>query len=189
MNRHRQGPLRARLGMALAGVVLITTALAGCSADAPEFDADTAQALQSGVLSVSVAAAAGDFATAQAELSAVRGTLASSADRLTASRTTTIQTAIDLVDADLAAAIAASAVPVEPDKPEETAKPQPSNEPAEPEKSKDPDKSEDSEDPATDQPDEDQQDEDESEKDSSDTDKNEKNKDNPGQCKKYDTCE
>ena len=191
MNRHHQRPLRARLGLVLAGAVVMATALAGCSAAATELDADTAQALQSGVKSVTVAAAAGDFATAQTELSAVRGTLAGSADRLTASRTTTIQTAIDLVDADLAAAIAASA-PDEPQEPEETAKPQESTKPVEPEKSEDTVDTVDN--PATDQPEEDQQDEDEAEKDKAkkdkaEKDKAEKDKDNPGQCKKNDTCE
>ena len=187
MNRDHQRPLRARLGLVLAGAVVMATALAGCSAAATELDADTAQSLQSGVMSVTVAAAAGDFATAQTELSAVRGTLAGSADRLTASRTTTIQTAIDLVEADLAAAIAASSAPVETAQPEETAKPQESTKPVEPEKSEDPVDTVD--DPATDQPEEDQQDEDKAEKDKAKKDKTEKNKDNPGQCKKNDTCE
>ena len=43
MNRHHQGRRRARLGLALAGAIVMATALAGCSAEAPDIDADTAQ--------------------------------------------------------------------------------------------------------------------------------------------------
>lgn len=155
----------------------MATILTGCGAATPSIDADTAAALQSGVLAVSVAAAAGDFATAQSELTAVRGTLEASADKLTAARTTQIQTAIDLVDADLAAAIAASA-PAEP-APTETSTP------VNTEDSDESDNSDDSEDspdpadqgPATDKPAK------------SDNKGPDKVKDNPGQCKKSGTCD
>jgi len=166
------GPsLRARLGAALAGAAVVATVLAGCTAATPRIDADTAAALQSGVMAVSVAAAAGDFTTAQADLAAVRDTLAASADTLTTARTSEIQAAIDLVDADLTAAIAASA-PAEPV-------------PAEPVTTADPENTDDADVPEDDGPGSDKP-----EKTDKGNDKgNDKGKDNPGQCKKKDTCE
>lgn len=183
MTRRHPVTLRTRLGLALAGVAVITTALSGCTSSATSLDADTAAALQNGVMAVSVASAAGDFTTAQAGLGDVRATLAAAADRLSAARTAQIQTAIDLVDADLAAAIVASAPPV----PAQTPAPAPvstddSEESDQPEDSEEPNNTEDADstedadntdEPTTGPP----------------ADKPKKDKDNPGQCKKNDTCE
>jgi outer membrane biosynthesis protein TonB len=105
---------RPRLILAVAGIGLAGSLLTGCAGATPALDPGAAAELQDGVLAVSSAAAAGDFVTAQTELGTVQAALtaASAEDSVTAARATEIQTAIDLVGADLAASIAAS-VPVE----------------------------------------------------------------------------
>jgi hypothetical protein len=174
MTRPRSLSPRHRLGLVLVGAAVVASALGGCASATPNLDPDTAQALQSGVMAVSTAAAAGDFATAQADLATVRGTLAASADTLTAERTQQIQTAIDLVDADLAAAIEAS-LPAEP-APTRTPSETPSKTPT-PTDTGDPRESDDPEDS------------DEGEETEPPTEKPDQGKDNPGQCKKKDTCD
>ncbi|TFD85865.1 hypothetical protein E3T61_17225 [Cryobacterium lactosi] len=101
---------RARFVLAVAGLGLAGSLLAGCAGASPELDSGAAATLQDGVLAVSSAAAAGDFATAQTELGTVQTALAdaSAADAVTAARAAEIQAAIDLVGADLAASIVAS---------------------------------------------------------------------------------
>lgn len=120
-----------RLVLALAGIGLAGSLLTGC-AGTPALNAETAGELQNGVLAVSTAAAAGDFATAQTDLGTVQATLdaAVAGDTVTATRASEIQAAIDLVGADLAASIAAG-TPVETpeeapvEEPDETATPEP----------------------------------------------------------------
>lgn len=121
-----------RLVVALAGIGLAGSLLTGC-AGSPALNAGTAGELQNGVLAVSTAAAAGDFATAQTDLGTVQATLdaALAGDTVTAARATEIQAAIDLVGADLAASIAAGTPGETPeeetpdDEPEETETPEP----------------------------------------------------------------
>ncbi|QYF74078.1 hypothetical protein [Cryobacterium sp. PAMC25264] len=137
-----------RLVVALAGVGLACGMLAGCAGATTALHADAASELQSGVLAVSTAAAAGDYTSAQTALDTLRESLAeaSADDTVTAARAAEIQTAIGLVAADLASSIAAS-TPVE-TSPVETTAPEPvstdEDPPAAPEKPKGPDKSGDS---------------------------------------------
>ena len=122
--------LRTRLVLVVAGIGLAGSLLTGCANAASDLNADTAAGLQDGVLSVTSAAAAGDFAGALTALETVQADLteASAADGLTAARATEIQAAIDLVAIDLAAAVAADA-PVE--APAEEPTEEPTEEPAE----------------------------------------------------------
>ena len=142
-----------RLVVVLAGVGLACGMLAGCAGVPSALHADAASDLQSGVLAVSTAAAAGDYTSAQTALDTLRESLAdaSAADTVTAARAAEIQAAIDLVAADLASSIAASTpvetAPVE-TTPVETTAPEPvstDDDPEEaPEGPKGPDKSGDS---------------------------------------------
>ncbi|TFC94625.1 MULTISPECIES: hypothetical protein [Cryobacterium] len=111
---------RARLSIALAAVVLVASALTGCSGPPPDLQETTAAQLQSGVQTLTTAAAAGDFEAAQASLEAVQADLltAAAADQVSAARAAKIQSALNLVSADLASAIEAS-------KPEPTVAPAP----------------------------------------------------------------
>jgi ribosomal protein S20 len=111
---------RARLTIALASVVLVAVALTGCSSTPPDLQQSTATQLQAGVQNVTAAAAAGDFEAAQASLEAVQSDLltAAAADGVSAARAADIQAALNLVSADLLAAIEAS-------KPEPTLAPAP----------------------------------------------------------------
>jgi hypothetical protein len=107
----RHGPLSIAGFAALPGALLLSALLlTGCAGSPATLEPVSASQLQAGVLKVTTSAAAGDFSTAQAELAAVQADLlaASAADQLTASRASQIQAAIDLVRADLAAAITAS---------------------------------------------------------------------------------
>ncbi|WP_104163313.1 hypothetical protein [Cryobacterium sp. N22] len=115
---------RPRLVLAVAGIGLAGSLLTGCAGATAALDPGAAAELQDGVLAVSSAAAAGDFLTAQTELGTVQAALtaASAEDAVTAARAAEIQTAIDLVGADLAASIVAS-TPVE--EPVETPTPEP----------------------------------------------------------------
>ena len=106
--------LRRRFTLVVAGITLAGGLLTGCATGTPDLHSDTASGLQDGVLTVSTAAAAGDVAGAQAALDVVQADLAaaSAADGVTAARAAEIQAAIDLVASDLAAAIESGA-PVE----------------------------------------------------------------------------
>jgi hypothetical protein len=120
--------LRRRFTLVVAGITLAGGLLAGCATGTPDLHSDTASGLQDGVLTVSTAAAAGDFAGAQAALDVVQADLAaaSAADGVTAARAAEIQAAIDLVASDLAAAIESGApveAPVETEAPAETEAP------------------------------------------------------------------
>lgn len=86
------------------------------------YSPEVAARLQSEVLSVSSAAAAGDPATALARLDELSAALADAKanDQLTAARFESISTSIDLVRSDLEAAVAAQLAqnnPVKPTKP------------------------------------------------------------------------
>lgn len=110
MTRRTPQSLRTRIRLAAAGGVLVAGALAGCTGSAPSLPAGTAGQLQSAVLSVSTAAATGDYAGAQAALDALKALLAEATEenRIAPGRATDIQAAIALVEADLAAALTSS---------------------------------------------------------------------------------
>jgi hypothetical protein len=111
--------VKARTIAVLAGMVLAVVSLTGCSNPPADLSESTATRLQTGVLAVSTHAAGGDYAAAQASLGAVQGDLlaAAAAGSVSSQRAAQIQSAINLVSADLSAAIEAS-------------KPTPSPEPA-----------------------------------------------------------
>ncbi|TFB57315.1 hypothetical protein E3T34_13680 [Cryobacterium sp. TMT1-62] len=115
---------RARLTLALAAVTLVASTLTGCGSTPPDLQQSTATELQAGVRNVTAAAAAGDFEAAQASLEAVQADLltAAAADGVSAARAADIQSALNLVSADLTAAIEAS-------KPEPTVAPVPAPSP------------------------------------------------------------
>ncbi|POH64743.1 MULTISPECIES: hypothetical protein [Cryobacterium] len=141
--------IRTRLVLTVAGLGLAGSLLTGCAGTTAALDPAAAADLQDGVLKVTSAAAAGDFLTAQTELGSVQTALtaASAEDAVTAARAAEIQTAIDLVGADLAASIAASTpveVPVETPTPDPVSTPDEGND--DDEKDKDKDKKNDEED-------------------------------------------
>ncbi|MDJ0323059.1 hypothetical protein QMG61_04685 [Cryobacterium sp. PH31-AA6] len=100
----------SRLATRVATALLVVAALTACSGPAPELAPPTAEKLQSGVLGVTTAAAAGDFAEAQSALTAVQADLltAAASGQVSAARSAKIQSAINLVTADLADAIEAA---------------------------------------------------------------------------------
>jgi hypothetical protein len=112
--------IRGRLAALVGGALLVAAALTGCASDSSPVQPSTATQLQSGVLSVTVAAAAGDYPGAAAALDAVQADLltAAATGQVTGTRATEIQAAIDGVTADLAALATAAntptATPVEP---------------------------------------------------------------------------
>lgn len=101
--------LRSRFTIAGAALLLVGATLSGCSSSADLQQATAAQ-LQSGVLDVTTAAAAGDYASAQSALDALQADLlaAAAAGQVTAARSAEIQSAINLVSDDLASATVAS---------------------------------------------------------------------------------
>ncbi|PXA70638.1 hypothetical protein [Cryobacterium arcticum] len=107
MTRRAPKSLRIRIRLAAAGAVLVAGALAGCTGSTPSLPAGTAGQLQSAVLTVSTAAAAGDYAGAQAALDSLKALLAVATEenRIAPGRASDIQAAIALVEADLAAAL------------------------------------------------------------------------------------
>ncbi|MEC5148642.1 hypothetical protein [Cryobacterium sp. GrIS_2_6] len=94
-----------RLAALVGGALLVAAALTGCASDSSPVQPSTASQLQSGVLSVTEAAAAGDYPGASAALDAVQADLltAAATGQVTGTRATEIQAAIDSVTADLAA--------------------------------------------------------------------------------------
>lgn len=127
MRGYRSRPL------ALAAAFLIAaSALSGCSESIPEIQPGAASQLQDGVLAVSTAAADGEYAAAQSELTKVQADVLAfaKAGDVTPARSAEIQAAIKLVSADLAAAIAETPAPTKaPEAPEATDEPEPSPEP------------------------------------------------------------
>ena len=122
--------LRTRTVLVAATLLIAGSALTGCSGGEPELKAAAAKQLQSGVLTVTTAAADGDFATAQSALANVQADVlaAAAAGEVTSDRSREIQSAIKLVAADLAAAIAKEK-PTPTEAPEPTDEPAPSEEP------------------------------------------------------------
>ena len=105
-------------------VVILSVALSGCASAPDALAQATADRLQAGVRSVTAAASAGDFASAQSALDSLQADLldAASAGDVTGSRSAEIQSAINLVGADLDAASAAA---IEAAKPTPTPTPTP----------------------------------------------------------------
>ena len=101
--------IRSRLSAGVVAALLVAAALTACSSASPDLATPTADKLQSGVLAVSTAAAAGDFSGAQSALTAVQADLltAAAAGQVSAARSAEIQSAINLVTGDLADAIEA----------------------------------------------------------------------------------
>ena len=108
---------------AAIAVVILSVALSGCASTPDALAQATADRLQAGVRSVTAAASAGDFESAQSALDSLQADLlaAASAGDVTGSRSAEIQSAINLVGADLDAASAAAI---------EAAKPTPTPTPA-----------------------------------------------------------
>lgn len=103
-------PLRTRLTVAVAGIVLALATLAGCAGSPPDLQESTAAKFQLSVLDVTTAAKAGDFLAAQAALDALQADLltATAAEQVSGTRAAQIQSAINDVGTDLAAAITAA---------------------------------------------------------------------------------
>ena len=99
-----------RIVRSTAVAVLVVAALSGCSNAPAALEPATADRLQSSVLDVTSAAAAGDYDTALSLLSAVEADLrtAASAGPITPERSAEIQAAITAVNSDLLAAVDAS---------------------------------------------------------------------------------
>lgn len=111
---------------AAVAAVILALSLSGCAAAPPALDQPTAERLQNGVRSVTTAVSAGDYADAQSALDALQADLlaAASAGAVTGERSARIQTAINQVGADLAAAIeAATPTPTPTPTPTEDSKP------------------------------------------------------------------
>lgn len=101
---------RSRFVLVAAGLLLTLTALVGCSGAQADLQESAAGRLQSSVLEVTTAAAAGNYETARLALNALQAHVltAAAAGQVTAARSAEIQSAINLVQADLTAAIVAS---------------------------------------------------------------------------------
>lgn len=115
---------RSTFARAAIAVVVLSAALSGCAGTPDDLAPATADRLQDGVRSVTAAASAGDFASAQAALDSLQADLldAASAGDVTGSRSAEIQSAINLVGADLDAASEAA---IEAAKPTPTPTPTP----------------------------------------------------------------
>lgn len=94
---------------AIAAVILAVT-LSGCAGDPSALGQSTAERLQTGVRAVATSAAAGDYTSAQSALDTLQAGLlaASAAGEVTGERSARIQSAINLVGADLNAALEAA---------------------------------------------------------------------------------
>lgn len=102
--------LRSRVTVAAAALALVTATLSGCSGAPADLQQTTAAQLQSGVHDVTAAAAAGDYPSARSALDVLQAELlaAAAAGQVTATRSAEIQSAINLVTADLTSAIEAA---------------------------------------------------------------------------------
>ena len=72
-------PLRSRFTMATVALFLVASSLTGCSSAPQALQQPTAKTLQSGVLGVSTAAAAGKYVVARAALTTVQADLRTAA--------------------------------------------------------------------------------------------------------------
>ncbi len=99
--------------MAVATLLLLP--LAGCTAAPVDLHAATAEQLQTEILAISEASAAGDFADAQSLLTAMQANLrtAAASGQVSAERSASIQSAINLVQGDLTVEIDAAVVAAE----------------------------------------------------------------------------
>lgn len=93
----------------VSAIVLAVTVLTGCSQAAPEIDADAASRMQASVAAVTEAAAVGDPEGALVALDALEAQLKldTESGAVSAERSAQIQASIDLVRADLIAALPA----------------------------------------------------------------------------------
>ncbi|KQV05204.1 hypothetical protein [Leifsonia sp. Root112D2] len=96
---------RARLG--IVAVVLLASTLSGCTATKAEIGTSVAKSLEASVMTVTKSAAAGDPAAALLALAALQTQLtrATASGAVSADRQARIQASIDLVRADLTAAL------------------------------------------------------------------------------------
>ncbi|MBG6215376.1 MAG: hypothetical protein LH475_11150 [Cryobacterium sp.] len=103
--------MRNRLTVTVSGLLLLLP-LAGCAAEPVDLHASTAKNLQAAMLDITEAAAAGDFGDAQSLLTHMQANLrtAAAAGQVSAERSASIQSAINLVSADLTVEIDAAAV-------------------------------------------------------------------------------
>lgn len=115
---------RSTFARAAITVVILSVTMSGCASTPDALEQATADQLQAGVRSVTTAASSGDFESAQAALDSLQADLlaAASAGDVTGSRSAEIQSAINLVGADLDAASAAA---IEAAKPTPTPTPTP----------------------------------------------------------------
>ena len=104
---------RSPLSLAVAALLLLP--LAGCTAAPVDLHATTAEQLQTEILAISEASAAGDFADAQSLLTAMQANLrtAAASGQVSAERSASIQSAINLVQGDLTVEIDAAVVAAE----------------------------------------------------------------------------
>jgi colicin import membrane protein len=107
--------IRNRLTVAVAAGLILVLPLAGCAAEPVQLEASTAQNLQAAMLDITEAAAAGDFTDAQSLLTTMQADLhaAAAAGQVSAERSSSIQSAINLVSDDLTVEIEAAAVAAE----------------------------------------------------------------------------
>ncbi|WP_341953441.1 hypothetical protein [Salinibacterium sp. TMP30] len=101
------GRAATRIVAATCAAMLITAALSGCAPTEPELDSVSASRMQESVAAVTQAAAAGDPAGAIAALDALEAQLKedTASGMIGADRSAQIQASIDLVRADLTAAL------------------------------------------------------------------------------------
>ena len=111
-----------RLSLIGAPLLAATILLAGCAPSTPALSSEISEQLQNDVVALANAAAAGDTAGAQGALAVLETRLAEglAANTITADRGESIQAAVELVRADLAALTTPE---VEPTTPTETATP------------------------------------------------------------------
>lgn len=104
---------RKRLALALAVGLLLP--LSGCTADPVDLQATTAENLQTEILAITEASAAGDFGNAQTLLTAMQANVrtAAASGQVSAERSASIQSAINLVRSDLTVEIDAAIVAAE----------------------------------------------------------------------------
>ncbi|GAA1210677.1 hypothetical protein [Rhodoglobus aureus] len=97
----------ARVVAVTCAAILVTAALTGCAPTEPELDSAAASKMQESVSLVTEAAAAGDPAGALAALDALEAQLKedTASGAISADRSARIQASIDLVRADLTAAL------------------------------------------------------------------------------------
>ena len=101
------GNAAARVVTVTCAAMLVTAALSGCAPTEPGLDSAAASKMQESVSAVTEAAAAGDPAGALAALDALEAQLKedTASGAISADRSARIQASIDLVRADLTAAL------------------------------------------------------------------------------------